>query len=135
MARDADLVAVGEDLGTHGDGGVVAVDDFAREIDPWDERADPGDAAVGARGQTVLVVDAGPADADLDLALGEVRFGEFADAAIDRWRAVALDLFSDERAERGGDGGHWRKGTRSWGGSAAGRGPSSTSMLRLGFGD
>ena len=81
---DAEVVAVGEDRLSDADAGSSDGDDLAGEVDPGDQRADPGDLAVGDRGERVLVVDARPVDADLDLARRQVRRGEVADAALDR---------------------------------------------------
>ena len=81
---------------------IVARDDFSGQVDARDERADPGDLAVRARREAVLVVDARPEDADLDLTRGQVRLVELADAALD----AVVDLLGDVGAERGGDRGH-----------------------------
>ena len=78
------------------------------EVDPRDERADPGDLAVRPRRQPVLVVDARPGDPDLDLAGRQVGLVELAHAALDAGRIRTGDLLGDEGAERGGDGGHAR---------------------------
>ena len=69
VARDAQVVAVGEHLRPDRDRAGSALETtIAREVDARDERADPGDLAVGPRRQAVLVVDARPGDPDLDLA-------------------------------------------------------------------
>ena len=57
-----------------------------------------------SRRETVLVVDARPLDADLDLAVGQVVGGEVAHAATDGRRAIgSLGLLSDVGTERIGD--------------------------------
>ena len=77
VPRDAEVVAVGEDRvarrRTSGDDD--ATTSPARSM-PGNDRADPGDLAVGDRREPVLVVDARPIDADLDLAVGQVGGGE-----------------------------------------------------------
>ena len=60
------------------------------EVDAGDQRADPRDLAIDARRQAVLVVDARPADADLDLARWQVRRREVAHAAVDPRRAIGV---------------------------------------------
>ena len=96
-----------------GDRRVGASDDLAGQVDARDERADPGDLAVGPRRQPVLEVDARPADPDVDLAGRQVGGRELADAAVDVGAAVGvLELLGDVGAERVGDGAHGRKPSR-----------------------
>ena len=102
VARDAQLVSVGEDRRPDLDGGSELATTSPGQVDARDERTDPRDLAVRPRRKPVLVVDARPADADLDLAIREVRSRELADAALDR----LPDLLGDVGAERGGDRGH-----------------------------
>ena len=84
VARDAEVVAVGEDRRPDRERPSRALaDHLAGQVDPGDERADPGDLAVRAGRQAVLVVDARPGDPDLDLARRQVGLGEVADAALD----------------------------------------------------
>ena len=80
----------------------------AGQIDARDERADPGDLAVGDGGEAVLEVDARPLDPDLDLARREVCGSKFADAAFESAVVVAL---GDKGTERRRDGGHVANGT------------------------
>ena len=104
VSGDAQVVAVGEHLRPDRDRAIGARDDDAREVDPRDQRADPGDLAVRPRGQPVLVVDARPGDTDLDLAGRQVRLVERPHAAFHANRIRTGDLLHDERAERGRDG-------------------------------
>jgi hypothetical protein len=58
VARDADVVAVGQDLRALGERVVFRDDHGAREVDARDQRIAARDAAVLAGGQAVLEVDA-----------------------------------------------------------------------------
>src|SRR5881397_970406 len=81
------------------EGGIRARDDLARHVDARDERADPGDLAGRDRGQRILVIDAGPEDANFDVALEQVRPTEVPCPAVD----TLPGPLGDERAEALGD--------------------------------
>ena len=101
---DADVVTVSQHRVPRLEGRIRACHDLAGEVDPGDQRADPGDLAIGPGREAVLVVDARPADADLDFARGKVGGSEVADAALDLSGSVgAFVLLSDIRAECPGD--------------------------------
>jgi hypothetical protein len=106
MSRDAELVAVGERRRADGDGRIGARDDLAREVDAGDEWADPRHLAVDTGGEPVLVVDARPADPDLDLAGRQVGLMELADPAVEARRVGVQDALGDVGSEGLGDGGH-----------------------------
>ena len=80
---------------------IRARDHLACQVDPGDQWADPGDLAIGARREPVLVVDARPGDPDLDLARRQIRLADLADASLD---PIVVDLLDDVRTERGGNG-------------------------------
>ena len=111
---------MGENLLADPDRMVGALDDFARQVDARHERRDSGDLAIGACGQRVLVVDAGPLDADGDLA-GRQRVGG---EAIHSRMACLVVAFGDERPKCRGDLAHKGLLLHSYvpGGSASSRG-------------
>ena len=94
---------MGQHRRPHHDPRIVAGNNLARQIDPRDERADPGDLAIDPGGEAVLVVDARPTDADLDLARRQIRLRERTDSSPNRGDAVGiLDLLGNVGTERRG---------------------------------
>jgi hypothetical protein len=83
VVRHAEVVAGDQHLVAHRDRVAVGADDLAGEVDARHQRGDPGDLALGDRGQRVLVVDARPVDAHGDLAVAEVVAREGGGAAVD----------------------------------------------------
>ena len=102
MVRDSQVVAVRNDLGADSKPGVARLDDLAGHVDPGDDRVDARDLAVRQRRETVLVVDAGPSDADDGVTVAQLGDGDLPHLAHD---GVAV-LLRDEGRERGGNARH-----------------------------
>jgi hypothetical protein len=95
----AEVVARYERLAADGDRVVVAGHHLAHEIDARHQRRDARDLALRDGGQRVLVVDARPADANGDLAVGQVGGGQGRRPAID----AVVALRGEEGREGVGD--------------------------------
>ena len=62
-------MAVSDDRGAGGDGGIRGLDDRPSEVDAADQRRDPSDPIAGLECHGVLEVDARHGDLDEDVAL------------------------------------------------------------------
>src|SRR5581483_3383997 len=94
--RHAEVVRVHDDARTGRDAGVVARGDDTGEVDARDERRDARDAALRDGRERVLVVDARPLDPHGDVARGELRLVQRADAPRD---GSVVTLLGDERTK------------------------------------
>ena len=76
VARHAQVVAVGQDLGAHGQARIGAGHHLPGQVHSGDEGGDPGHPVAGDGGQGVFVVDRRPPDPDDDLPGGELVGGQ-----------------------------------------------------------
>ena len=111
VARGADVVAVGQDARPGRERIVLRGHHRAGEVDAGDQRVDPGHAAVLARRESVLEVDAGPLDADRHLPRRQVRRRERPETTRE---GAALGLVDDVGAERIGQVSACTDDARAW---------------------